>query len=150
MVPPKKEVTFTEISTLPVRVRTRSVSKKVKRFLLVGGWWGRSWRGRRSRSWRRPRRAGREATSLQQPSSFWSNLCFQPRNWAGVCRFSDSCDSSVCFDQSSQLWFLDSLVPLTRLLSYALWSTMDDLAPTSLWLVILLSREHLFQWRRVV
>ena len=36
MVPPKKEVTFTEISTLPVRVRTRSVSKKVKRFLLVG------------------------------------------------------------------------------------------------------------------
>ena len=36
MLPPKKEVTFTEISTLPVRVRTRSVSKKVKRFLLVG------------------------------------------------------------------------------------------------------------------
>ena len=35
-----------------------------------------------------------------------SNLCFQPRNWAGVCRFSDSCDSLVYFGQSLLIsWF---------------------------------------------
>ena len=34
----------------------------------------------------------------------WSNLCFQPRNWAGLCSFSDSFESLLCFGQNFRLW----------------------------------------------
>ena len=95
------EIALTIILTKPVRLRTRRVWKKKRRFLWLGrvvlydlhvnlkpshenlscgyfiqtwaGWWRRSCRGRRSRSWRWTRRRVRATTQLR-PSFCFCNF----------------------------------------------------------------------------
>ena len=101
----KNKTILTAISTTVVNARTRRVSKKVNRFLLVG-------RGVRKKLTRATQLRFPAAKESRQRSKFtaaisrvlWSYLSFQPRNWAGVRRFSDSCDTLLSFGQGSELW----------------------------------------------
>ena len=68
----KNEVILTEIST--TLVLQELCQRRWRGFSWWGGWRGRSWRGRRSWGSRRPRRAGKEATSLQPSSKIFGSI----------------------------------------------------------------------------
>ena len=97
-------------------------------FSLWGGWWGSSWRGRRSWCWRRSLRRGGRAPPLQQPSHFglfllgwmWQMCTTGGPSWCSKTWW------FLFFFLASLLFFLASL---TRLLSSAFWSVMEGLAP---------------------
>ena len=146
------KVILTAISTTPARERTRSVSKKVKRFLLVG----RVVRKKLTRATQQKLEAVKES---RQRSNFTAAAIF----FGPIFVFNQGTELvfagflTVVILQFVLTRALNSdfliLLFLSHVFSLMLFDQQWTIQPQlwdSLWLVILLSREHLFQWRREV